>query len=217
MKSTRVRVILAVAAAGVALTACSPNQAGAAAVVGGERISSGELDRNVREYEAALAKANVSASQLQFKDSVPQLVLFQLANAKQHAKVAASKGITVTEGEVDQVIAGQGGQEKFEQQMLQQAVAPSQAREFMKSQVMISKLIAKYGGGTDEAAIQRGQQQAIKDLQAMPITWNPRYGKLNEQRSEQQPSVFVDAGRFGAPGAPGPADAPPAPPQQQQQ
>ncbi|GAA4202838.1 SurA N-terminal domain-containing protein [Streptosporangium oxazolinicum] len=214
MKSTRVRVILAVAAAGVALTACSPNQAGAAAVVGGERISSAELDRNVREYEAALAKANVSASQLQFKDSVPQLVLFQLANAKQHAQVAASKGITVTEGEVDQVIAGQGGQEKFEQQMLQQAVAPSHAREFMKSQVMISKLIAKYGGGTDEAAIQRGQEQAIKDLQAMPITWNPRYGTLNQQRSEQQPSVFVDAGRFGAPAAPGPAEAPPAPPQQ---
>lgn len=214
MKSTRVRVILAVAAAGVALTACSPNQAGAAAVVGGERISSGELDRNVREYEAALAKANVSASQLQFKDSVPQLVLFQLANAKQHAKVAASKGITVTEGEIDQVITGQGGQEKFEQQMLQQAVAPSHAREFMRSQVMISKLIAKYGGGTDEAAIQRGQEQAIKDLQAVPITWNPRYGKLNEQRSEQQPSVFADAGRFGAPAAPSPADAPPAPPQQ---
>ena len=103
-------------------------------------------------------------------------MLFQLANAKQYAKVAESKGVTVTEGEIDQVIAGQGGQEKFEQQMLQQAVAPSQAREFMRSQVLISKLVAKYGGGTDEAAIQRGQQQAIKDLQAMPITWNPRYG-----------------------------------------
>lgn len=215
MKSTRVRVILAVAAAGVALTACSPNQVGAAAVVGGERISSGELDRNVREYEAALAKAGVSASDLQFQDSVPQLVLFQLANAKQYAKVAASKGITATEGEIDQVIAGQGGQEKFEQQMLQQAVAPSHAREFMRSQVLISKLVTKYGGGTDEAAVQRGQQQAVKDLQSMPITWSPRYGTLNTQRSEQQPSVFVDAGRFGAPAAPaGPEAAAPESPQQ---
>ncbi|MEU0485821.1 SurA N-terminal domain-containing protein [Streptosporangium sp. NPDC006013] len=215
MKSTRVRVILAVAAAGVALTACSPNQIGAAAVVGGERISSSELSKNVREYEEALSKAGVSASQLQFQDSVPQLVLFQLANAKQYAKVAESKGITVTDGEIDQVIAGQGGQEKFEQQMLQQAVAPSHAREFMRSQVLISKLVAKYGGGTDEAAIQRGQQQAIKDLQAMPITWNPRYGQLNQQRSQEQPSVFVDAGRFGAAGGPAaPAAEQPETPQQ---
>jgi len=202
-----VRVILAVAAAGVALTACSPNQAGAAAVVGGERISSGELDRNVREYEAALDKAGISASDLQFQDSIPQLVLFQLANAKQYATVAKSKGVTATEGEIDQVIAGQGGQEKFEQQMLQQAVAPSHAREFMRSQVLISKLVTKYGGGTDEAAVQRGQQQAVQDLQAVPITWNPRYGTLNTQRSEQQPSVFVDAGRFGAPGVPAAAPA----------
>ena len=92
-------------------------------------------ERNVREYEAALATAGVSAEQLQFQDSVPQLVLFQLANARQYAKVAESQGVTATEGEIDQVIAGQGGQEKFEQQMLQQAVAPSQAREFMRSQV----------------------------------------------------------------------------------
>ncbi|MEV4748094.1 SurA N-terminal domain-containing protein [Streptosporangium sp. NPDC049248] len=215
MKSTRVRVILAVAAAGVALTACSPNQIGAAAVVGGERISSSELNRNVREYEEALAKAGVSASQLQFQDSVSQLVLFQLANAKQYTKVAESKGITVTDGEIDQVIAGQGGQEKFEQQMLQQAVAPSHAREFMRSQVLISKLVTKYGGGTDEAAVQRGQQQAIKDLQAVPITWNPRYGQLNQQRSQEQPSVFVDAGRFGAAGASAaPAAEQPETPQQ---
>ncbi|MEV4383485.1 SurA N-terminal domain-containing protein [Streptosporangium sp. NPDC049644] len=215
MKSTRVRVILAVAAAGVALTACSPNQIGAAAIVGGERISSSELNRNVREYEEALAKAGVSASQLQFQDNVSQLVLFQLANAKQYAKVAESKGITVTDGEIDQVIAGQGGQEKFEQQMLQQAVAPSHAREFMRSQVLMSKLAAKYGGGTDEAAFQRGSEQARKELQAMPITWNPRYGKLNEERSQERPSVFVDAGRFGAAGAPAaPAAEQPETPQQ---
>ena len=34
----------------------------------------------------------------------------------------------------------------------------------------------------------------------MPITWNPRYGQLNQQRSQEQPSIFVDAGRFGASG-----------------
>lgn len=210
MKSTRVRVILAVAAAGVALTACSPSQAGAAAIVGKDRISAGELDKNVREYEAALAKANVSASQLQFPGSVPQVVLFQLATSAQRAKVAESKGITVTDAEIDQVISGGGGAAQYEQQMLQQAVAPSKTREFTRASLLITKLMAKYGGGTDEAAIQKGQAQVIKDLQSVPITWNPRYGTINEQRSEQQPNLFVESNRFGAV----PAAPPAAPPQQ---
>ncbi|SNT41707.1 peptidyl-prolyl cis-trans isomerase SurA [Streptosporangium subroseum] len=210
MKSTRVRVILAVAAAGVALTACSPSQAGAAAIVGKDRISAGELDKNVREYEAALAKANVSASQLQFPGSIPQVVLFQLATSAQRAKVAESKGITVTEAEIDQVISGGGGAAQYEQQMLQQAVAPSKTREFTRASLLITKLMAKYGGGTDEAAIQKGQVQVIKDLQSVPITWNPRYGTINEQRSEQQPNLFVESARFGAV----PAAPPAAPPQQ---
>ncbi|WP_030911013.1 SurA N-terminal domain-containing protein [Streptosporangium amethystogenes] len=205
MKSTRVRVILAVAAAGVALTACSPNQIGAAAVVGGERISSGELNRNVREYEEALSKAGVSYSQLQqqlqIQDGVSQLVLYQLANAKRKAQVATGKGMTTTDGELDQVIASQGGQEKFEQLLLQRGVAPSQGRDFLRADVLINKLVAKYGGGTDEAAFKRGSEQASKDLQAMTITWNPRYGEFNDKPSQERSSIFVDAGRFGATGA----------------
>ncbi|GHE41080.1 hypothetical protein GCM10017673_49230 [Streptosporangium violaceochromogenes] len=197
------RVILAVAAAGVALTACSSAQAGAAAVVGDARISSGELDRNVREYESALAKVNVSASQLQFPGSVPQVVLFQLASARQYTLVAESKGIRVTDAEIDQMIAAAGGVDRYEQQMLQQAVPPSQVRAHTKATLLLTKLMAKYGGGTDEAAVKRGQVQAIKDLNAVPITWNPRYGTLNTQRSEQRPGLFADAGRFGAVSAAG--------------
>ncbi|MFI6455360.1 SurA N-terminal domain-containing protein [Streptosporangium amethystogenes] len=219
MKSTRVRVILAVAAAGVALTACSPNQIGAAAIVGGERISSGELERNVREYEAALAAVGVSYSQLQqqlqIQDSVSQLVLYQLANAKRKAQVAAGKGITTTDGEIDQLIASQGGQEKLDQQLLQRGVALSQGRDYLRAEVLINKLVAKYGGGTDEAAFERGSEQAKKDLEAMTITWNPRYGELNDNPSQEQPNIFVDAGRFGAAGAPAaPAAEQPETPQQ---
>ncbi|MBB4917834.1 SurA N-terminal domain-containing protein [Streptosporangium saharense] len=198
MKSTRLRVILAVAAAGVALTACSPGQAGTAAIVGGDRISTGELDSNVKEYEDALAKAKVPVSELQFPGSVPQVVLFQLATAKRYIKAAEQQGITVTEAEIDQVIAASGGEAQNEQRMLQQAVAPSHAREFTKAGLMLTKLMAKYGGGSDQEALQKGQAQAIKDLESVKVTWSPRYGTLNNERSEQSPQLFVDAGRFGA-------------------
>ncbi|GGP92795.1 SurA N-terminal domain-containing protein [Streptosporangium pseudovulgare] len=197
MKSTRVRVILAVAATGVALTACSPSQAGAAAVVGGDRISSGELDRNVQEYEAALARADMSALKQQFPGSVPQVVLYQLATARQYTKVAESKGIMVTEGEVDQVINSQGGAAQYEQQLLQKAVAPSQARAYTRASLMITKLMAKYGGGADQEALQRGQQQVVDDLKSVRIEWNPRFGKINAQPSQEQPQIFTAEDRFG--------------------
>ncbi|MFF5206639.1 SurA N-terminal domain-containing protein [Streptosporangium sp. NPDC000396] len=198
MKSTRVRVILAVAAAGAALTACSPAQAGAAAIVGGDRISSSELDRNVQEYQNALGRANVSPSQLQFPGTIPQVVLYQLASAKQYTMLGESKGVAVTDAEIDQVITGAGGQAQYEQQLLQEAVAPSQARDFTRGKLMLTKLMAKYGGGSDEAALRRGQPQVVKELQNVKITWNPRYGELNAQRSQQMPMLFVDSNRFGA-------------------
>ncbi|MEV7007121.1 SurA N-terminal domain-containing protein [Streptosporangium sp. NPDC051022] len=204
MKSTRVRVLLAVAAAGAALTACSPGQAGAAAIVGGDRISSSELDSSVREYEGELAKLNVSPSQLQLPGSTSQIVLFQLVTAKQYTKAAESQGVTATDAEIDQEIAKLGGEGQYEQRLLQQAVAPSHAREYVKARVLINNLLAKYGGGTDDASRQKGEPQVIKDLQAVPVTWNPRYGKLNTEQT--QGSLFVDAGRFGA--VPAAAQAP---------
>ncbi|MET9068335.1 SurA N-terminal domain-containing protein [Streptosporangium sandarakinum] len=197
MKSTRVRVILAVAATGVALTACSPSQVGAAAVVGGDRISSGELDRNVREYEAALAKINVSPDQLEPYGGSAQFVLFNLATVKQLTKVAESKGATVTDGEIDQAINSQGGAAQYEQQLLREGVAPSQARSYVRAILLTNKLAAKYGGGSDQAAIQRGQQQVINEMKAVPIEWNPRYGTINTQRSQEQPRFFVPSDRFG--------------------
>jgi len=66
--------------------------------------------------------------------SVPQVVLFQLANSVQRAQVAESKGITVTEAEIDQVISGsEGGAAGYEQQLLQQAVAPSKMPRYPRS------------------------------------------------------------------------------------
>ncbi|MEU4833270.1 SurA N-terminal domain-containing protein [Streptosporangium sp. NPDC023615] len=211
MKSTRVRVILAVAAAGVALTACSPNQAGAAAIVSGERISSAELDRDVREYEGALAKVGATPAQLQFPGSVPQVVLYQMVTAKKFVKAAERKGLTATEGEVDQLVARLGGMQKLEQQLLQVAVPPSRMREFLRAQVMVEKLAGGYGGGMDQASVDKGRPQAEKDAATVKVEWNPRYGQLNTAPSEQQPGLFVAGDRFSTQVK---APAAPVPPQQ---
>ncbi|MFI6788709.1 hypothetical protein ACIBG4_15400 [Nonomuraea sp. NPDC050383] len=200
MKSIRMAVAAAAAGASlVALTACSaPMEAGAAAVVGNERISAGDLKRNVKEYDAALARTGLSAQSLGIPGSTTEVVLYQLANIEQAEQLVQKGKVNVTEGEVDRAITGatqQGG--SFEQYMVSQGMAPSMGRRFMRISVGLQKLLSQYGGGTDQAAQQRGSERIQKEAATIPITYSPRYGVLNAQRSQENPALFVDGGRFG--------------------
>lgn len=192
---------MAAAAVGLALTACSsPVEAGAAAVVGKERISADELNANVKEYEAALEKAKVTPEQLGFPGSISQIVLFQLANINQYKQVLQNAGVQVSEGEIDQFIAASTQDPQkgtLEQQMLGSGIAPSKARDYMRISVGLQKVIQQLGGGTDQAAQQRGSQKVQEATKAVPITYSPRYGAINPQRSQENPQLFVDTGRFG--------------------
>ncbi|MGW4472200.1 SurA N-terminal domain-containing protein [Nonomuraea sp. NPDC004354] len=188
MKS--IRVAVAVAALGVAVTACSsPVQAGAAAIVGNERISADALNTNVKQLEAALAKAKIPQSQMQLP--VTQYALLQMVNVAQFRQLAAKTGAKVTDGEIDQLIARSGGLPAVEQQTLAQGVPPAYTREWIGTSIAISKLMQQYGGGTDQAAQQRGQQRLIKEAAAIKITYSPRYGTFDPTKG------FVDSGRFG--------------------
>lgn len=207
-----IRVAVAAAALAVVMTACSsPMEAGSAAVVGNERISASDLTRNVQEYEAALRKAGVQPDQMGLPGSVPEVVLYQLANVKQAEQLVRKAGVRVSEGEVDQAIdAAQQQGATLDQNMLSRGMAPSLGRDYMRISVGIQKLLQQYGGGTDEAAQQRGNERLQKEAATISISFNPRYGKINQQRTEENQALFVDAGRFGK-------AAEPAQPQQQPQ
>ncbi|MEU7899046.1 SurA N-terminal domain-containing protein [Nonomuraea sp. NPDC049152] len=188
MKS--IRVAVAVAALGVAVTACSsPVQAGSAAIVGDERIAASDLNTHVKQLEEALAKAKIPQSQLQLP--VTQYALLQMVNVEQFRQLAARAGTKVTDGEIDQFIAAQGGLEALEQKTLVQGVPPAYTRQWLGTSIAISKLMQQYGGGTDQAAQQRGQQRLIQEAAAIKITYSPRYGTFDPNKG------FVDAGRFG--------------------
>ncbi|MCP2348345.1 SurA N-terminal domain-containing protein [Nonomuraea roseoviolacea] len=200
MKSIRMAVAAAAAGASlVALTACSaPVEAGAAAVVGNERISAGDLKRNVKEYDAALTKTGLTTQALGIPGSTTEVVLYQLANIAQAEQLVRKAKVNVTDAEVDQAIGAatqQGG--SFEQYMVSQGMAPSNGRRFMRVSVGLQKLMAQYGGGTDQAAQQRGSERIQKEAAAIKITYSPRYGVVNAQRSQTSPGLFADAGRFG--------------------
>ncbi|GLW07309.1 hypothetical protein Misp01_24390 [Microtetraspora sp. NBRC 13810] len=202
------RLALALMVAGFALTACSSAQPGTAAIVGSDRITASRLDADVREAQAALAK-DPSAQQQQSSLSLPQMALLQLVEVSRYDQLARKDGVAVTNGEVDGFISAQGGLPQVQRTLLGQGVAPSMTRDYIRAFLTAQKLLAKHGGGTDEAALQRGQEQLVKDLQAIPVSYSPRYGKFDPQTG-----VFIDSDRFGKTAGPagGAAGDPAAPP-----
>ncbi|MEV4221825.1 SurA N-terminal domain-containing protein [Nonomuraea sp. NPDC049725] len=200
MKSIRAVLVAAAAGASVlALTACStPVEAGAAAVVGNQRISASDLTRNVQEFEAALKKANITPEQLGVP--VTQFVLFRMTNQARYQQLAAKHGITVTETEVDAALQQPGQQQSPEMNLLSKGVAPAGARPYLRAELGAAKLIEKFGGTQSQQAAAKWAEE----YNSIKTQFSPRYGTF------QQDQGFVDPGRFGKP-------LQPAQPQQQQQ
>jgi hypothetical protein len=204
VKSYRVLVAVAVAALGVTLSACSPNEAGSAALVGSERITSTELDDAIRAYKRDLAAKKVNESQLNLPSSMPQTVLYRMASSMQFAEYGEQKGITVSEGEVDQFIQAQGGQPQIDQALLASGIPLSQGRDTIRALLIQQKLLGS-SPPQDQQAQQAAQQKVIAEAdKAVPITFSPRYGRFNPAAG------FEGDPRFGAVPTSAPA-APPAP------
>lgn len=99
----RVAAVASSAALAIALAACDADQVGAAAVVGGERITVTELQDHVREVVELMPGEQATGDQRNTQLTVlNRMIAFRLLD-----RVAADAGITVTEAEVDQFIADQ--------------------------------------------------------------------------------------------------------------
>ncbi|WP_101788148.1 SurA N-terminal domain-containing protein [Nonomuraea indica] len=187
MKSIRAAVAAAaVGASLVALTACSsPMEAGAAAVVGGERISASDLNRNVQEYEAALKRAGIQPDQL--PAPITQFVLTRMANQSAFEQLAAKHNIKVSEAEVDNGLKDPGQYQSPEINLLAKGVSPADARAYLRAELGVVKLQRQFGGPEDQNAQARLQQE----FGAIKMVYSPRYGQFTNEQG------FVDTGRFG--------------------
>jgi len=178
VKSNRVRFLLAVAATAAALTACTP--AGTAAVVGGERISSAELNQNIEavKREAAAINADLDAPEA-LPAKLPQVVLHYLVLIRQSEQLARRDGITVSESEIDQQIKRyeDAYQISFDQLAPRVGIPKARIRDFMRAQVIQNKVAPRLGI-TEQTTENEAMEKLDKALsEAAPVTWNPRYGK----------------------------------------
>ncbi|MFJ5531528.1 SurA N-terminal domain-containing protein [Streptomyces sp. NPDC093261] len=195
----RRRTAIAVSAALVAapvLTACGETEhPGAAAVVGGDRITVAQLEGRVKEVRTAQRAATPDDTQYQqtiartsslARDTLHSLVLDRVLD-----RAARDAGVSVSRRDVDQMRTSleqqAGGARSLESIWLDQyGVAPRRLDDNLRTEVEARKLAAAIGADmntTDgKATFWKAMAQASKELN---IDVNPRYGTWDVQKSSR--------------------------------
>ncbi|MFG2783390.1 SurA N-terminal domain-containing protein [Streptomyces prunicolor] len=181
-----------IAAAAPALTACG-NEAhpGAAAVVGGQRITVAQLQSRVNEVRTAQRSAVQNQAQYEraiaTTGGLTRETLYGLVFDQVVHRAAQDAGVTVTRKDVQDMRAGlaqqAGGSKALEATWLAQyGVPPKRLDENLRLQVEGRKLAAKLGTDTTQPAFWKALSNASKELH---VDLNPRYGTWDVTKSSR--------------------------------
>ncbi|MFB8087034.1 SurA N-terminal domain-containing protein [Streptomyces sp. NPDC055992] len=188
-RRTALTVSAALLAAAPLLTACgSQAHPGAAAVVGGDRITVSTVQAQVADVRKAQGS---SAQSAQLTDQSGQL-----ARAKLHGlildrvldRAAADAGVTVTRAEIQQMrqsaVAQYQDEKGLQAAVLQERwLAPGQIDAFLREQIQITKLGQALGADPSTPEGTKAIGDALtKASKALKVDVNPRYGTWNNQQ-----------------------------------
>lgn len=177
MSSTRKWTLVgAVAIAAVVMSGCSTAAPGAAAVVGSDRISERELTEKVEQVLRAQGRPVDSASEALVVTTLDRLITTSLVE-----QFAEQEGVSVTQGELDATVAGfveaTGGQQAFDDVLLQQDVAPESAPELIRVNLLAQKLGAALDPTGGPEAQSAAVLIAVSDFsEDVGTSVSPRYG-----------------------------------------
>ncbi|GAT82940.1 hypothetical protein STXM2123_3641 [Streptomyces sp. F-3] len=178
-----------IVAAAPLLTACgSDAHPGAAAIVGGQRITVAQLQNRVNEVRQAQRSAVADETQYQqivartstlTRDTLHQMVLDRVL---EHA--ADSAGVKVTRREVQQLRSEMeqrtGGAKALETNWLNQfGVPPQRLDENLRLQLKAQKLAERLGTDTSQPDFWKALSKASDELD---IDLNPRYGSWDSRQ-----------------------------------
>ncbi|WUB64102.1 SurA N-terminal domain-containing protein [Streptomyces sp. NBC_00582] len=171
------------------LTACGNDaHPGAAAVVGGERITVSELENRVGEVREAQRAAVPDAAQYAqvvaqtgtlTRDTLHGMVLDEVLD-----RAAEDAGITVSRHDVQQARAALeqqwGGARGLETAWLQQyGIPPQRLDDNLRLQLQAQKLASQLGTTTSDAAFWSALSETSKKL---GVDLNPRYGSWDVKK-----------------------------------
>ncbi|MFP8964399.1 SurA N-terminal domain-containing protein [Streptomyces nanhaiensis] len=179
----------AVLVAAPLLTACgSEAHPGAAAVVGGERITMEQVQSQVRAVRAAQNESDRSAELVRNTEQLTRGTVGSLVFERVLERAAGDAGVTVSRGEVqrarEEAERNVGGPEALEAMMLQQrAVAPDEIDRAVRSQLMVQKLAEKLGANLQTPQGQQEITQALAEAsEELDVTVNPRFGAWDDKQ-----------------------------------
>ncbi|MFC5722127.1 SurA N-terminal domain-containing protein [Streptomyces gamaensis] len=200
-RRTALAVTAALLAAAPVLTACgSTAHPGAAAVVGDERISVAQLQRQVADVRDAQqsspqAEQLVAGSARLSQDTLVRLIQYRIVE-----QAGRDNGITVSRRELqDQRAAverANGGAEAVRGRFLALGIAPDQIDRALAMQLTRAKLDARFGAV-------RTNEILVRTSESLHVDVNPRYGVWDPRRGTAQAAVEP----WLRPSAPGPAAA----------
>ncbi|GGP47378.1 SurA N-terminal domain-containing protein [Streptomyces calvus] len=191
-RRTALLLTAAIAAAAPLLTACGNDaHPGAAAVVGGERITVSQLENRVDEVRAAQRAAVPDEAQYQqaiartgslTRDTLHSMVLDRVLE-----RAARDAGVRVTPREVQEMRGGleqqAGGAKALEAAWLQQyGIPPRRLDDNLRLQLQAQKLAQQLGTDTSRPEFWKALSSASKDL---GVDLNPRYGSWDAEKSSR--------------------------------
>jgi hypothetical protein len=224
---TAVKLAAAAAGVGLAITACAPVQMGAAAIVGGDRISAATLTAQSASLRKAI-QTDPSKSQITYPQSqVPQQVLSWLLRFRVRNELAAQQQVTVTQAQQQAALATlasqlrQSGNVSLSEAAIANGLPPDLLPQLGRYLSIGDQLLARLDGGQPPrtqaaqnaltAQLNKSQCLASKQLK---IKINPQFGSFDyNQLAVVSVKSTLSAPQPGTPAAPSPAASPSAPAQ----
>ncbi|MHC3451580.1 SurA N-terminal domain-containing protein [Streptomyces prasinus] len=191
-RRTALLLTAALTAAAPLLTACGNDaHPGAAAVVGGQRITVSQLENRVEEIREAQQAAVPDEARYQqavartgglTRDTLHSMVLDRVLE-----RAARDAGVTVTPKEIQGMRSGleeqAGGAEELESAWLQQyGVPPERIDDNFRLQLQAQKLAQRLGTDTSRPEFWQALSEASKKLD---VDLNPRYGTWDDEKSSR--------------------------------
>lgn len=192
VKPTRHRLAaiigIGVIAAAIGLSGCSTPTAGAAAVVGDQRISEATLNSEVQAVLSLQGLPSTDSSNELITSTLDQMITSILVD-----ELASREKVEVTQGEIDdlrlQYIAQAGGTEAFETQIGQQGIAIADVDSIIRVNIQVSKLGDVLSPNTEPDAKSAAVFIAISELSSeIGTEVSPRFGTWDPENLTVGPS-----------------------------
>ncbi|MEU1466967.1 SurA N-terminal domain-containing protein [Streptomyces sp. NPDC005761] len=171
------------------LAACgSQAHPGAAAVVGGDRITVATVQGQVADVRQAQDTSKQSAQITNQSGQLVRAKLHGLILDRVLDKASADAGVTVSRAEVQQMrqqaVAQYKGEDGLRAAVLQERwIAPDQIDAFLREQIQLTKLGQALGADPTTPAGTKALGDALtKASKALKVDVNPRFGTWNNQQ-----------------------------------